>query len=270
MIKDSIVRKITAPNPGVFTGDGTNSYLVGVNDITLVDPGPAISEHIDNLINLCGNKLNRIFVTHTHNDHSPAAKIIADKLKIPVYGNYAKFSNYQDTSFKPDFSFDDKMEFDFEDSNIVAIHTPGHASNHFCFYIKQSGCLITGDHIMSGSTVVIGPPDGNMHEYIQSLKKLKEYKIKYIAPGHGSNIDQPNKAIDWIINHRLKREEKVLDKMIQLKHANLDRLVKSVYDDVDVALHPIAKASLEAHLIKLELEKKVLRNKDEWIYSEGS
>ena len=148
MIKDSIVRKITAPNPGVLTGDGTNSYLVGVNDITLVDPGPAISEHIDNLINLGGNKLNRIFVTHTHNDHSPAAKIIADKLKIPVYGNYAKFSNYQDTSFKPDFSFDDEMEFDFEDSNIVAIHTPGHASNHFCFYIKQSGCLITGDHIM--------------------------------------------------------------------------------------------------------------------------
>jgi glyoxylase-like metal-dependent hydrolase (beta-lactamase superfamily II) len=123
---------------------------------------------------------------------------------------------------------------------------------------------------MSGSTVVIGPPDGNMHEYIQSLKKLKEYKIQYIAPGHGSNIYQPIEAIDWIINHRLKREEKVLDKIIQLKNANLDRLVKSVYDDVDAALHPIAKASLEAHLIKLELEKKVLKNKDEWIYSEES
>ena len=148
-----------------------------------------------------------------------------------------------------------------DEYTLEVIHTPGHASNHLCYLLKEEDILFTGDHIMQGSTVVIAPPDGNMAEYLYSLNLLKEYTISKIAPGHGELIHDPIKTIDATVEHRLGREEKVLEKLRKIGPSTIDQLVIEVYDDVSAILHPIAKWSLEAHLIKLNQNKKVAKNR---------
>ena len=214
-----LIKKITAPNPSVFTGKGTNTYLIGKQDLSLIDPGPNIPEHIEEIIKTGNGNIKRILVTHTHKD------II-----------------------------------ETEEYTLEAIHTPGHASNHFCFLVKEINCLITGDHIMDGSTVVIGPPDGNMNDYLDSLEHLLSYKVNFFAPGHGNFMHEPKKTIQSIIRHRLSRENKAIRKLKDVGENSLNDLVKHVYDDVSEQLHPIALYSLEAHLIKLMNEKKVEKN----------
>ena len=249
----SLIKKITAPNGGVFTGGGTNTYLVGKEDITVVDPGPYIQSHLDKIIEAGNNNIKRIIVTHTHKDHSPGAKPLAEILNVPVIGSFAKFDmSIQDETFKPDQILHDKDIINTSEYTIEVIHTPGHASNHFCFLIQEEECLLTGDHIMNGSTVVIAPPDGNMTEYLESLKKLDNFNIKLLAPGHGDYLHDPKLVTNWIFNHRLTREKKVLISMQKLKETTIEDLLLDVYDDVDSHLHPIALWSLEAHLIRLE------------------
>ena len=260
-----LVTKITAPNPGVFTGGGTNTYLIGKEDLTLVDPGPNISEHIDEIIRQANGKIKRILVTHTHTDHSPAALPLSKILDVPMYGRLVDGeSSWEDESFIPDIVLNDKDVIETEEYTLEVIHTPGHASNHLCYLIKDIKCLLTGDHIMDGSTVVIGPPDGNMKSYINSLEKLSNYDIDCFAPGHGNYMYEPDKTIESIIRHRLTREGKVLRKLEEAGLSNLDELTKLVYDDVSEQLHPIARFSLEAHLLKLVDENKVKRDKDQF------
>ena len=247
-----LVKKITAPNPGVFTGGGTNTYLVGREDLTLIDPGPNIKEHIDEIIRVGENKIKRILVTHTHTDHSPAALPISKVLDVPMYGRLIDGeSSWEDETFIPDVILNDADIINTDEYTLEAIHTPGHASNHLCFLIKELNCLITGDHIMDGSTVVIGPPDGNMADYLESLNKLFKYKIDCLAPGHGNFMYEPKKVIESIIRHRLSREAKVLRRLEDVGDIDLESLTAIVYDDVPEQLHPIAKFSLEAHLLKL-------------------
>ena len=247
-----LVKKITAPNPGVFTGGGTNTYLVGREDLTLIDPGPNIKEHIDEIIRVGENKIKRILVTHTHTDHSPAALPISKVLDVPMYGRLIDGeSSWEDETFIPDVILNDADIIKTDEYTLEAIHTPGHASNHLCFLIKELNCLITGDHIMDGSTVVIGPPDGNMADYLESLNKLFKYKIDCLAPGHGNFMYEPKKVIESIIRHRLSREAKVLRRLEDVGDIDLESLTSIVYDDVPEQLHPIAKFSLEAHLLKL-------------------
>ena len=247
-----LVKKITAPNPGVFTGGGTNTYLVGREDLTLIDPGPNIKEHIDEIIRVGDNKIKRILVTHTHTDHSPAALPISKVLDVPMYGRLIDGeSSWEDETFIPDVILNDADIIKTDEYTLEAIHTPGHASNHLCFLIKELNCLITGDHIMDGSTVVIGPPDGNMADYLESLNKLFKYKIDCLAPGHGNFMYEPKKVIESIIRHRLSREAKVLRRLEDVGDIDLESLTAIVYDDVPEQLHPIAKFSLEAHLLKL-------------------
>ncbi len=254
-----LIKKITAPNPGVFTGGGTNTYLIGKEDLTLIDPGPNIKEHIDEIIRAGKNKIKRILVTHTHTDHSPAALPISKVLKVPMYGRLVDGeSAWEDETFIPDVVLSDADLIKTDEYTLEVIHTPGHASNHLCFLIKELNCLITGDHIMDGSTVVIGPPDGNMRNYIDSLNKLFKYKIDYFAPGHGNFMHHPKKTIESIIRHRLSREAKVVRKLEDSGETNLEALTALVYDDVSEHLHPIAKFSLEAHLIKL-LEEGIIK-----------
>jgi glyoxylase-like metal-dependent hydrolase (beta-lactamase superfamily II) len=258
-----LIKKITAPNPSVFTGKGTNTYLIGKQDISLIDPGPNIPEHIEEIIKQGNGNIKRIIVTHTHTDHSPAALPIAKILDVPMYGRLVDGdSSWEDETFNPDVVLKDKDIIETEEYTLEAIHTPGHASNHFCFLIKDNNGLITGDHIMDGSTVVIGPPDGNMNDYLNSLQRLLSYKVNFFAPGHGNFMHEPKKTIQSIIRHRLSRENKVLRKLKDFGENTLDNLVKFVYDDVSEQLHPIALYSLEAHLIKLISEKKVKRNND--------
>ena len=247
-----LVKKITAPNPGVFTGGGTNTYLVGREDLTLIDPGPNIKEHIDEIIRVGENKIKRILVTHTHTDHSPAALPISKVLDVPMYGRLIDGeSSWEDETFIPDVILNDTDIIKTDEYTLDVIHTPGHASNHLCFLIKELNCLITGDHIMEGSTVVIGPPDGNMADYLESLNKLFKYKIDCLAPGHGNFMYEPKKVIESIIRHRLSREAKVLRRLEDVGDIDLESLTAIVYDDVPEQLHPIAKFSLEAHLLKL-------------------
>ena len=247
-----LVKKITAPNPGVFTGGGTNTYLVGREDLTLIDPGPNIKEHIDEIIRVGENKIKRILVTHTHTDHSPAALPISKVLDVPMYGRLIDGeSSWEDETFIPDVILNDADIIKTDEYTLEVIHTPGHASNHLCFLIKELNCLITGDHIMDGSTVVIGPPDGNMADYLESLNKLFKYKIDCLAPGHGNFMYEPKKVIESIIRHRLSREAKVLRRLEDVGDIDLETLTAIVYDDVPEQLHPIAKFSCEAHLLKL-------------------
>ena len=254
----NLLNKITAPNPGVFTGGGTNAYLIGKNDLTLVDPGPANEEHINNIIKIADGKIKRILVTHTHKDHSPAALPISKILNVPMYGRLVDGDSlWEDETFIPDIVMSDGDTIETSEYSIEAIHTPGHASNHLCFLIPEINCLLTGDHIMDGSTVVIAPPDGDMTKYISSLEKLFNYKIDTFAPGHGSYMNEPEKTIQAIIRHRLTREGKVFRRLEEAGSSDLDQLVKLVYDDVSEMLYPIAKFSLKAHLIKLIEEKKV-------------
>ena len=255
---NKLITKITAPNGGVFTGQGTNTYLIGQEDITLVDPGPNIKEHIQAILKRGAGKIKRILVTHTHTDHSPAALPISKKLNIPMFGRLIdRESEWEDETFIPDTVLNHGDLIATKEYSLETIHTPGHASNHLCFYLEKHKCLLTGDHIMDGSTVVIAPPDGNMTEYIYSLKLLEDYDIDYFAPGHGNYMEEPSKTIQSIIRHRLSRESKVLRCVNKNKNSNLDELLPLVYDDVPEMLHPIARMSLLAHLIKLQDEEKI-------------
>jgi len=260
-----LIRRITAGNGSVFTGPGTNTYLVGTEDVTVIDPGPAMDQHIEAILGASKN-IKQIIVTHTHPDHSPGVRLLKEKLDIPAYGMLTKSSKNQDTTFKPQRILEDGELLKEQDYCLEVVHTPGHASNHLCFILKEEKFIFTGDHIMNGSTVVIAPPDGNMKQYLESLEKLKDFDIEKIAPGHGEVLENPHRVADWIINHRLEREKKVFSALKEVSRGTPDSLVEKVYDDVDASLFPIAKASLLAHLIKLEEDEVIIKEGEDYVW----
>lgn len=262
---DSLTRRVTAPNPGVMTGPGTNSYLIGRGRLALVDPGPEIEAHRDVLLAAAGAGLERIFCTHTHRDHSPLARELKARTGAQIYG-FGKVPDdgRQDRAFAPDIELKDGDEIDCGEFRLRAVHTPGHASNHLCYLLEDTGTLFTGDHVMQGSTVVISPPDGDMQAYLASLDRLLTLDIAAFAPGHGRLIEAPHDEVRRLIAHRLKREQKVLDAFAVRNPATLDELVPIVYADVSVKLHPVARRSLQAHLIKLGREARVREEGGQW------
>ena len=150
-----LVRRITADNGGVFTGGGTNTYLVGHQEITVIDPGPASPEHVENIAKICGEDIKQILVTHTHNDHSPGAKLLHQRTAAPIMGMYPLHKEMQDPTFKTKKELKHGDEINEAEYTLKVIHTPGHASNHLCFLLEEEKLIFTGDHIMDGSTVVI-------------------------------------------------------------------------------------------------------------------
>ena len=220
-----LVKRLTAGNASVFTGPGTNTYIVGKENFTVIDPGPAIEEHIKDIVKVCGEDISQILVTHTHPDHSPGAKLLHQRTAAPVMGMYAKYPKHQDRTFKPNKELSEGDEIKEVDHTLIAIHTPGHASNHICFFLEEEKMLFTGDHIMEGSTVVISPPDGNMTEYIDSLKLLENYDIDYFAPGHGNFMEEPSKTIQSIIRHRLSRESKVIRCIVDKNNSKIEKII---------------------------------------------
>ena len=264
-----LIKRITAANGSVFTGPGTNTYLVGNEDVTVIDPGPAMEEHID-VILAASDNIKQILVTHTHPDHSPGTRLLQQKLNIPAFGMLTESSKNQDMTFSPERILKDGEILEEEEYSLEVVHTPGHASNHLCFILREEKFIFTGDHVMSGSTVVIGPPDGSMKQYIDSLNKLKNYDMEKMAPGHGDILDSPYQVADWIINHRLKREEKVFSALKDATRGTPESLVEKVYADVDSSLFPIAKASLLAHLIKLEEDQVISKEGEEYIWEGAS
>lgn len=248
------VRRIVAPNPSMMTGPGTNTYLLGDSEVAVLDPGPALPEHIDNIVARAAGPIRWILATHTHPDHSPGVRLLAKKTMAEVLGMRAPEGRHQDRTFRPDRVLADGDELRTEEFCLQAIHTPGHASNHVCYRHTGHELLFTGDHIIDGSTVVIDPPDGNMKQYIESLRRCKALACTALAPGHGDVIRDPERAIDWIIEHRLQREAKVLAAMRAHPGLSAHELVPHVYKDVDPGLYGWAERSLLAHLEKIEEE----------------
>jgi glyoxylase-like metal-dependent hydrolase (beta-lactamase superfamily II) len=258
------VRRLIANNAGMMTGPGTNTYLLGEHEVAVIDPGPAMTDHVHKIIDVAGAPIRWILVTHTHPDHSPAAIMLAKETGAEVLGMAAPEGRHQDKTFIPDRVLYDGDRFSSNEFELNVLHTPGHASNHFCFLQPQIRWLFTGDHIINGSTVVIDPPDGSMADYLNSLRKLKARTIDSIAPGHGAVLDNVDEAIDWIIEHRLERESKVVERLQAHPNMTLSALVTYVYDDVDAKLHPVAERSLLAHLLKLELEGRAAQSDKCW------
>lgn len=261
------VRRVIAPNPSLMTGPGTNTYLLGRREVAVIDPGPAMSKHvraITDAVAAGGGAVHWILVTHTHPDHSPAVAELKRETGATTLGIAAPDGPHQDKSFVPDRTLVNGERFSADEFELDVIHTPGHASNHLCYLHRDLNWLLTGDHIINGSTVVIDPPDGSMSQYLESLGRLKDLVISSILPGHGAPIDAPYEAIDWLINHRLEREAKVADRLAGLPDSTLGELVAHVYDEVDPMLHRVAERSLLAHLLKLEEDRRAVRSGERW------
>lgn len=241
------VVRVTAPNPGMMTGPGTNSYLVGSTEVVVVDPGPAEPAHVDALVEHGSGRIRWIVVTHTHPDHAPAAAELAQRTGAEVIGFGAR------DGFDPDRSVTEGFELAGDGFCLRAVHTPGHASNHLCWLLLGEQLLFSGDHVMQGSTVVIAPPDGDMAAYLSSLERLlgDELGVAAIAPGHGTLITDPAPVVSGIIDHRLHRESLVVEALRTAGRGSVDDLVPAVYADVHEALYPVARFSLWAHLRKL-------------------
>ena len=250
----SRVRRITAPNPGVMTGPGTNTYLLGHREVAVLDPGPLIDSHVEAILAAGQGKIRWIIATHTHPDHSPAWAPLKEATGAEVIGARPWDDMFQDDTFAPEVEVRHDQLLEAPEFTLRALHTPGHVGNHYCFLLEEEGMLFAGDHIMNGSTVVIVPPSGNMKAYIDSLRLLLDYPLKSIAPAHGALMDDPEAEVHWLVDHRLKREQKVLAGLRQINGGSLDELVVVVYDDVDAGIHHMAKLSLTAHLIKLQEE----------------
>ncbi|MCE9640019.1 MAG: MBL fold metallo-hydrolase [Betaproteobacteria bacterium] len=259
-----LVRRLTAPNPGMMTGPGTNTYIVGQNALALIDPGPEIDVHHQAMLEVVGDRLRWILCTHTHRDHSPAARALKAATGAEVIGMHAPQYDNQDIAFAPDRVFAHGDVLECGEFTLRAVHTPGHASNHLCYLLDREKLLFTGDHIMQGSTVVISPPDGDMVVYLKSLESLLELDIERVAPGHGHPIETPHAEAKRLIEHRLKREQKVIDAFSVSNPATLDELVPIVYADTPQRLHQVARRSLHAHLLKLAHDGRVERQGERW------
>jgi glyoxylase-like metal-dependent hydrolase (beta-lactamase superfamily II) len=245
------VRRIVAGNAGMMTGPGTNTYLLGLRQVAVLDPGPDDDRHLDVILAAGGTFIRWIIVTHTHPDHSPLAKRLAEVTGARVLGLPPPADGRQDASFAPHQSPRDGEQLSVGGTRLIAIHTPGHASNCVCYLLESERLLFTGDHVLEGVSPVILPPDGDMAAYMHSLQKLHAYDFDRIAPGHGGLMEHGKQVLTSLRDHRLAREQKVIRCLRQLAPASLDELTPVVYDDVAVERHRWARLTLEAHLIKL-------------------
>lgn len=255
------VKRVVAPNPGPMTGPGTNSYVIGESPCAVIDPGPDDDSHLEALCDAVGDRLRWILVTHTHLDHSPLARRLqratgAEIAGLPLADHAGAGAallgrmDPHDRTFRADRQLADGDEVQVGEFRLRAIHTPGHASNHLCFELTGSGLLFSGDHVMSGSTVVIAPPDGDMGAYLEALERVRQLGPGVIAPGHGAMIEDAAGTLKHYLIHRRQRDAKVREALAAAGPggATPDELVPAVYADVSSALFPVARYSLWAHL----------------------
>jgi glyoxylase-like metal-dependent hydrolase (beta-lactamase superfamily II) len=260
------VRRIVARNPGPFTFKGTGTYVVGEREVAVIDPGPELAEHIDALIaSLADEQVTHILVTHTHRDHSPAAKALKEATGAPTHGfgphaggrrGEPGIEEGGDWDFVPDIVVRDGESVEGGGGTrggkwrFEAVHTPGHTSNHLCFALTDPGILFSGDHVMGWSTSVIAPPDGDMAAYMASLDKLLARRDSVYWPTHGPAITEPHRHVRAFIAHRREREAGIVD-CLKSGCETIDAIVERLYVGLNPALHRAAGRSVLAHLIDL-------------------
>jgi glyoxylase-like metal-dependent hydrolase (beta-lactamase superfamily II) len=255
------VLRVTAANTGPFTFAGTNTYLVGEDDLAVIDPGPDLPGHLDALIGVIGRrKVSGIFVTHTHRDHTDLLPRLAAMTGAPVYaeGPHRAFralrgleTNALDASadldFKPGAALADGEVISGGGWTIEAVHTPGHTANHCAFALKEQGILFSGDHVMAWSTSIVAPPDGSMAAYLSSLKKVLARSERLYLPGHGGPVSNPKTFTKALASHRKMRERAILQRL-RGGDALIPQIVAALYRDVDPRLLGAAALSVFAHL----------------------
>ena len=254
------IRRIVARNPGPFTFRGTGTYVIGEGKVAVIDPGPDLPEHVEALLmDLAGEEVTHILVTHTHRDHSPAAAAVKAATGAPTYGfgphaggrrGEAAVEEGGDWDFIPDVVVGDGDEIAGPGWRFEAVHTPGHTSNHLCFALPDAGILFSGDHVMGWSTSVIAPPDGDMAAYMASLDKLLRRRDAVYWPTHGPAITEPHDHVRAFIAHRREREDGIVA-CLEAGIGRVDAMVARLYLGLDPKLHRAAGRSVLAHLIDL-------------------
>ncbi|HYU94556.1 MAG TPA: MBL fold metallo-hydrolase [Sphingomicrobium sp.] len=262
------IARVLAHNPSAFTYYGTQTYLLGTDAVAVIDPGPDLPEHVDALVAAIGGRpLVAILCTHTHRDHSPASRALAERTGAPIIGcaPLAMEGTGLEAGFDADYSPDrvlaDGEAIDLEGKPIAAVATPGHTSNHLCF--AYQGALFSGDHVMGWSTTVVIPPDGEMAAYMASLDKLRRRDDRIYYPAHGPAIDNPQQYVRHLIGHRMQREKQIL-KLLGERARDIAALVASAYPGLDPRLVAAAGASVLAHLLDLERRGLVERREEQW------
>lgn len=264
------IARLLAHNPSAFTYYGTQTYLLGSRDVAVVDPGPDLPEHLDALENAIGDRrLVAIMCTHTHRDHSPAARPLAERTGAPVIGCAPlaletvgpRADAAFDGDYEPDLVLQDGDSVTVDGREIGAVATPGHTSNHLCF--AYEGALITGDHVMGWSTTVVVPPDGDMAAYMQSLDKLRQRDDRIYYPAHGPAVTNPQQYVRSLIGHRLQREKQIL-KLVGEQPRDISNIVASAYPSLDPRLVTAARGSVYAHLLDLQKRGLVAQEGETW------
>jgi glyoxylase-like metal-dependent hydrolase (beta-lactamase superfamily II) len=264
------IARVLAHNPSAFTYYGTQTYLVGEREVAVIDPGPDLPEHLDVLERaIAGRPVVAIMCTHTHRDHSPAARPVAEVTGAPVVGcaplALETVGPRADASFDGDYSPDrilgDGDSIAVDAKPITAVATPGHTSNHLCF--AYEGALFSGDHVMGWSTTVVVPPDGDMAAYMASLDKLRQRDDRVYYPAHGAPVTNPKQYVRGLIGHRLQREKQIL-KLVGEQPRPIPDIVASAYPGLDPRLVTAAGGSVYAHLLDLERRGLVQQDGESW------
>lgn len=255
------VLRVTANNPSPFTFHGTNSYIVGTRTLAVIDPGPDDPAHLATLIRaIAGRPVSHILVSHTHRDHSPlaaelkrltGATVVAEGPHRPArdlrIGEVNPLDASADVDFSPDQRLAEGQTIEGDGWRLEAVLTPGHAANHACFALADTGILFSADHVMAWSTSIVAPPDGAMSDYMNSLDRLLERDDKLYLPGHGGPVQTPAPFVRALKTHRKMRERAVIERL-RKGDRTIPELVGAIYRDTDPRLHGAAGLSVLAHL----------------------
>jgi glyoxylase-like metal-dependent hydrolase (beta-lactamase superfamily II) len=264
------VARVLAHNPSAFTYYGTQTYLVGEDEVAVIDPGPNLPEHVEALLHAIGGRpLVAIMCTHTHRDHSPAARPLANVTGTPIIGcaplvleaGGPRADEAFDRDYAPDRTLEDGEAIDVDGRQLVAVSTPGHTSNHLCYAFGDA--LFSGDHVMGWSTTVVFPPDGDMGAYMASLDRLRQRNDRIYYPAHGPAVTNPEQYVRHLAGHRLQREKQIL-RLIGERPRDVPDIVAKAYPGLDPRLITAAGGSVLAHLLDLEKRGLVVLEEEQW------
>ena len=249
------VRRVVCNNPGPFTFHGTNTYVVGEGEVAVIDPGPDDSDHVEALTHaVAGETVSHVIVTHTHIDHSPAARAFARAVDAPIVGalpappaDGERPIESADRDFEPDIHLADGEAIAGPGWTLVPVFTPGHMSNHHCFAFAEGGILFSGDHVMGWNTTIVSPPDGNMGDYYRSLETCIAREDSLYLPGHGPPIEKPAPFVRAYLKHRRMREGQIL-RCLEDGQTTVPAMVGRMYAHLPERMRWAAGRSTLAHL----------------------